>query len=102
MSRIRPAIIKIDRDALLDIYGERIFTYVTSQALSTSGHTEVIVEGLDDDSKFSLAELYKQDIRYVQGHALGQPNESIYTLSPETQENICRQLDKVWKVDSAK
>ena len=44
---------------------------------------------LDQDSKFSLASLYhNHGIRYVQGHSLGRPRESIGRLTKEEMQKI--------------
>lgn len=104
LSRLEPAIIKIDRDALLHSRGSHTIQQVLKLQQESMGKMIVVMEGYDDESKLSLTELYKMGIRYVQGHATigtntqgrdvkdtkphGEPvpAEKMYRLD-ETQEN---------------
>ncbi len=96
LSHLRTAVIKIDRDALLHIYGEYIFEYVLRQTLETSANTQIVVEGLDESSNFSLAQLYKLGIRYVQGHALVKPKENVDRLHNDVELRIKQALNDLW------
>lgn len=81
LSRIGPACIKIDRDALLDIYGNFTLEYVIKLARRMLGDITVIVEGHDEESKMSLRKLYELGVRYVQSTRYGsttpQPNNRL-------------------------
>ncbi len=92
LSRLGAACIKIDRDALLDKFGEITFDYVLDFAHSVPGQIQVIVEGVDYDSRFPLRALYDRNIRYVQGHSLGVARPTIDRLSAEDRERICEAL----------
>jgi EAL domain-containing protein (putative c-di-GMP-specific phosphodiesterase class I) len=71
LSRLGPACIKIDRDALSDSFGNFTLEYVLGLARRMPGYTQVIVEGYDNESKFSMRDLYGLGVRYVQSHFFG-------------------------------
>ena len=79
---------KIDRDALLHHLGGFTLEYALRLVSESLGKIKMIVEGFDDQSKFSLAELYKLRIRYVQGYLLGKAEKSVYRLSDEDEQRI--------------
>jgi EAL domain-containing protein (putative c-di-GMP-specific phosphodiesterase class I) len=71
LSRLGPACIKIDRDALSDNFGNFTLAYVLGLARRMPGYTQVIVEGYDNESRFSMRNLYELGVRYVQSHFFG-------------------------------
>src|SRR6185503_9520309 len=71
LSRIEPEFVKIDRDALLHHLGSFTLEYARRLVSESIGKMKMVVEGFDDQSKFTLAELYDLKIRYVQGHVFG-------------------------------
>jgi EAL domain-containing protein (putative c-di-GMP-specific phosphodiesterase class I) len=71
LSRLGPACVKIDRDALSDNYGNFTLAYVLGLARRVPGYTQVVVEGYDNESKFSMRSLYELGVRYVQSHYFG-------------------------------
>jgi EAL domain-containing protein (putative c-di-GMP-specific phosphodiesterase class I) len=71
VSRLGPAIVKIDRDALMDNFGGFTLEFIIRLAKRLPGETKVVLEGFDDDSVYSLRKLYNFGIRYVQGHEFG-------------------------------
>jgi len=80
LSRIEPEFVKIDRDALLHHLGTFTLEYARNLVRESFGKMKMIVEGLDDQSKFTLGQLYELKIQYVQGHLLGRDQEYIYRL----------------------
>jgi EAL domain-containing protein (putative c-di-GMP-specific phosphodiesterase class I) len=94
LSRLEPAIIKIDRDALLHSRGSHTIEHVLKLDQESMGKMIVIIEGFDDESKLTLAELYQMGIRYVQGHALGLPvpAEKMYRFRGDDEEEIVKKL----------
>lgn len=93
VSRIGPAFIKIDRDALLDNFGNFTMEYVIRLAKRMPGEMSVIVEGYDKESKFDLRRLYELGVRYIQGHKYGLTTAQIDDrLSSNTVQDICRAL----------
>lgn len=84
LSRLGPACIKIDRDALSDNFGNFTLEYVLGLARRVPGYTQVIVEGYDKESKFSMRELYGLGVRYVQSHFFG-------TARPKIDNQLSRQ-----------
>lgn len=83
VSRLGPAFVKIDRDALIDSFGNFTLSFVVSLARRLPGETRVIVEGYDDDSVLSLKKLYELGIRYIQGHKLGKTRPEIDDRLPK-------------------
>lgn len=81
LSRIEPEFVKIDRDALLHHLGTFTLEYARNLVRESFGKMKMIVEGLDDQSKFTLGQLYDLKIQYVQGHLLGRDQEYIYIAS---------------------
>lgn len=77
VSRLGPAFVKIDRDALLDDFGNFTMEYVIRLARRMPGEMRVIVEGYDADSKFPLRRLYELGVRYIQGHKYGSPRAQV-------------------------
>jgi EAL domain-containing protein (putative c-di-GMP-specific phosphodiesterase class I) len=94
LSRIEPEFVKIDRDALLHHLGSFTLEYARRLVSESIGKMKMVVEGFDDQSKFTLAELYDLKIRYVQGHVFGRAQEYIYRLSPEEEKRIAALLKK--------
>jgi EAL domain-containing protein (putative c-di-GMP-specific phosphodiesterase class I) len=92
LSRLEPAIVKIDRDALLHNLGSHTIQYVLRLQRESMGKMQVIVEGYDDESKITLSELYILGIRYVQTWALGEAKRYTYRLTIPEQEDILRKL----------
>lgn len=92
LSRLGPACVKIDRDALLDKYGEYTFDYVLDFAQNVPGQMQVIIEGVDDESHFPLRALYERHIRYIQGHSVGMAQPDIDRLPQETYRRIIEEL----------
>ena len=82
LSRLGPACIKIDRDALSDNYGNFTLAYVLGLARRVPGYTQVIVEGYDNESKFSMRSLYELGVRYVQSHFFGTARPTIDNQLP--------------------
>jgi len=102
LSRLEPAIVKIDRDALLHSRGSYTIQQVLKLEQESMGKMIVVIEGFDDESKLSLAELYQMGIRYVQGHAAiggtrgtSIPPEEIYRLSPDDEDDMIKKLGLV-------
>jgi EAL domain-containing protein (putative c-di-GMP-specific phosphodiesterase class I) len=83
VSRLGPAFVKIDRDALIDSFGNFTLSFVVSLARRLPGETRVIVEGYDEDSVLSLKKLYELGIRYIQGHKLGKTRPEIDDRLPK-------------------
>lgn len=94
LSRIEPEFVKIDRDALLHHLGGFTLEYALRLVSESLGKIKMIVEGFDDQSKFSLAELYRLRIRYVQGYLLGKAEKSVYRLSDEDEQRILKLLNR--------
>jgi len=92
LSRLEPAIVKIDRDALLHNLGSHTIQYVLRLQRESMGKMQVIVEGYDEESKITLSELYILGIRYVQTWALGEAKRYTYRLTIPEQEDILRKL----------
>jgi len=92
LSRLEPAIVKIDRDALLHAQGSYTIQHVLRLEQEGMGKLQVIVEGFDDESKISLLELQQLGIRYVQGHAIGMPvpAKSIYRLDADQENELAK------------
>lgn len=92
LSRLEPAVVKIDRDALLHVQGSYTIQHVLKLEQDSMGKLQVIVEGFDDESKISLSELNQLGIRYVQGHAVGLPIPAtgIYRLTPEQEDDFAK------------
>lgn len=92
LSRLEPAIVKIDRDALLHAQGSYTIQHVLRLEQEGMGKLQVIVEGFDDESKISLLELQQLGIRYVQGHAIGMPvpARSLYRLNEDQEAELAR------------
>jgi EAL domain-containing protein (putative c-di-GMP-specific phosphodiesterase class I) len=83
LSRFGPACIKIDRDALSDTFGHFTFTYVLGLARRMPGYTQVVVEGYDQESKFTLRHLYGLGVRYIQGHTYGRARPTVDNQLPK-------------------
>lgn len=84
---------KIDRDALLDAYGHFTLSYVLGLARRMPGHTQVIVEGFDSESGYSLRRLYELGVRYIQGHVYGPARAAIDNRLPAADvETIRKEL----------
>jgi len=92
LSRLGPSCVKIDRDALLDKFGEYTFDYVLDFASNVPGQVQVIVEGFDRDSHFPLQALYERGIRYMQGHSLGVAQPDAQRLAKDDFQRICSAL----------
>jgi len=93
LSPLGPACIKIDRDALSDKFGHFTFSYVIGLARRMPGYTQVIAEGIDNESMFSLRQLYELGIRYVQSHEFGRARQTIDNKLPiEKVQQICEAL----------
>ncbi|MBC8074894.1 MAG: EAL domain-containing protein, partial [Chloroflexales bacterium] len=93
LSRLGPACVKIDRDALSDAYGHFTLSYVLGLARRMPGHTQVIVEGFDSESAYSLRRLYELGVRYIQGHTYGPARSNIDNRLPKGDvETICKAL----------
>lgn len=92
LSRLEPEFIKIDRDALLHYLGGFTLDYARNLVKDSIGKMKIIVEGFDDQSKFTLSQLYKLNILYVQGHLLGKARDSIFRLSQEDTKRIAALL----------
>ena len=92
LSRLEPAIVKIDRDALLHNLGSHTIQYVLRLQRESMGKMQVIVEGYDEQSKIALSELYILGIRYVQTWALGEAKRYTYRLTIPEQESILQKL----------
>lgn len=93
VSRLGPAIVKIDRDALIDNFGNFTLSFVVGLARRLPGETGVIIEGYDEESTLSLRKLYDLGIRYVQGHQFGRTRPSIDDrLSKDIVEKIKKEL----------
>ncbi len=83
LSRLGPACIKIDRDALSDRFGHFTFAYVIGLARRMPGYTQVIAEGIDNESMFSIRQLYELGVRYIQSHAFGSARPTINNQLPK-------------------
>lgn len=92
LSRLEPEFIKIDRDALLHYLGGFTLDYARNLVKESIGKMKIIVEGFDDQSKFTLAQLYKLNILYVQGHLLSKARDSIFRLTQEDTKRIAALL----------
>jgi EAL domain-containing protein (putative c-di-GMP-specific phosphodiesterase class I) len=93
VSRLGPAAVKIDRDALSDTFGDFTLNFVVSLARKLPGETKVIMEGYDEESGISLKEMYELKIRYVQGHKFGRARSIIDDRLPkELVEAIQKEL----------
>lgn len=82
VSRLRPAIVKIDRDALMDNSGDFTLKFIISSVKKMGGAAKVVVEGFDDKSQFSLKRLFDMGVRYVQGHKYGNTRSEIDNRLP--------------------
>lgn len=65
--RMGPAVVKIDRDALVNSFGDFTMEFVIRLTQRMPGRIDVIVEGYDDESRFRLPDLYQLGVRYIQG-----------------------------------
>jgi EAL domain-containing protein (putative c-di-GMP-specific phosphodiesterase class I) len=93
LSRLGPACIKIDRDALTDQFGNFTLEFVTKLARRMPGDIRVIAEGHDHESNFSLRRLYELGIRYVQSHRYGLARPQVDNRLPSDAYNeICSAL----------
>lgn len=92
LSRMEPEFVKIDRDALLHHFGGFTLEYVQKLVRESFGKMKMIVEGFDDESKLSLAQLHELKVRYVQGHFFGIAQDSVYRLSQEDEHRIVQSL----------
>jgi EAL domain-containing protein (putative c-di-GMP-specific phosphodiesterase class I) len=88
LSRLEPEFVKIDRDALLHHLGGFTLDYTRRLVSESLGKMKMIVEGFDDQSKFTLSQLYSLKIRFVQGHIFGRAQEYTYHLSKEDEQRI--------------
>lgn len=100
LSRIGPAFIKIDRDALLDPFGDLTIKYAVDVAESLPGHIGVVIEGFDRDSRIPLPHLVDLGVQYVQGHRVGEAVrfdaeanfEDLNRLSAKSWGELCNEL----------
>ncbi|HJS19278.1 MAG TPA: EAL domain-containing protein, partial [Anaerolineales bacterium] len=83
ISRLGPKIVKIDRDALLDDFGNFTLESVINLTSNLPGEIDTIVEGFDVQSKFPLRRLYKLGVRYIQGHKFAYAQEKINDRLPK-------------------
>jgi len=83
ISRLGPKVVKIDRDALLDDFGNFTLENIILLAKKMPGEIDIIVEGFDDFSKFTLRRLYKLGVRYIQGYRFGRAIEKIDDRLPK-------------------
>jgi EAL domain-containing protein (putative c-di-GMP-specific phosphodiesterase class I) len=83
LSRLGPACIKIDRDALSDRFGHFTFAYVIGLARRMPGYTQVIAEGIDNESMFSIRQLYELGVRYIQSHTFGRARPTVDNQLPK-------------------
>lgn len=96
ISRLGPKIVKIDRDALLDDFGNFTLESVVNLTLNLPGEIDTIVEGFDVHSKFTLRRLYKLGVRYVQGHKYAYAQEKVDDrLSKEIVDEIKKDLSNL-------
>ncbi len=93
LARLGVAVVKIDRNALLHRFGDSTINYVTEFARAVPGHVQVIVEGVDHESLFSLRALFDAHIRYVQGHRLGMARPDVGRLTRQEVDRICAALN---------
>lgn len=93
VSRLGPAVVKIDRDALVDNFGNFTLNFVVSLARRLPGEIKVIVEGYDKDSTLSLKKLLDLGILYIQGHEFGKARPGVDDRLPrEIVEKIRNEL----------
>jgi EAL domain-containing protein (putative c-di-GMP-specific phosphodiesterase class I) len=94
LSRLGPACIKIDRDALSDRFGHFTFAYVLGLARRMPGYTQVIAEGIDNESMFSIRQLYELGVRYIQSHSFGRARP---TVNNQLQKEFVQQIREALK-----
>lgn len=95
VSRLGPAFVKVDRDALIDNFGNFTLNFVIGLARRLPGETRVIVEGFDEESALSLKKLYDVGVRYVQGHSFGKARPKVDDRLPkEIVEKIQKELGR--------
>jgi EAL domain-containing protein (putative c-di-GMP-specific phosphodiesterase class I) len=90
--QMRPACIKVDREALLDNYGKYIIEHALNLSRKMSSGMKVVIEGVDE--RISLKELYDLGVRYVQGYKFGLAVEKIDNELSEENKNMIREALK--------
>jgi EAL domain-containing protein (putative c-di-GMP-specific phosphodiesterase class I) len=94
LAGLNPPYIKIDRDILHQPHADIIIRFVNEivEEASQLKDSEVIIEGVDEDSPVSLYELKKLGINYVQGYIVGEAGPDIYRLSSEKSQLLRKQI----------
>jgi len=90
LTRLKPAIIKIDRDALLHPLGRYTIRYTVELAKNIGGDMMIVVEGFEKGSMITIRELWEYGIHYIQGHLYGPaiPVSELDRMSLEVFNNI--------------
>ena len=83
LNRLLPEYVKIDRDVLLQDYGQHTIRYVLDLLKKdTLRGSKVVVEGFDEKSRIPLDVLYNLGVRYVQGFTIGKASPDLNDLKP--------------------
>jgi EAL domain-containing protein (putative c-di-GMP-specific phosphodiesterase class I) len=90
LAGLNPAYVKIDRDVLLNEFGELTIKYVIEVAETGLRPQRVVVEGVDEASGITLGRLYEVGVRRVQGFLIGRPSPSIYPLDTNLEEYLAK------------
>jgi EAL domain-containing protein (putative c-di-GMP-specific phosphodiesterase class I) len=90
LAGLRPPFVKIDRDILHQDQSDIIIKFVREIVRRSSElHiTQVIIEGLDEESPVKLDELKELGVTYVQGYVVGESGPDIYRLPREKREAL--------------
>jgi EAL domain-containing protein (putative c-di-GMP-specific phosphodiesterase class I) len=85
LAGLNPSYVKIDREILYHEPTEVIIRFVHElvQANSLRDRTDVIVEGVDENTPISLRKLREIGVSYIQGYMVGKATSDIYRLTSE-------------------
>ncbi|KYC41936.1 diguanylate phosphodiesterase [Scytonema hofmannii PCC 7110] len=94
LAGLNPPYVKIDREILYQESTEVIIQFVHKlvQADNLRSTTDVILEGIDENTPISLHRLKQIGVSYIQGHIVGKAGAEIYRLTPEKSEFLRKKL----------
>jgi EAL domain-containing protein (putative c-di-GMP-specific phosphodiesterase class I) len=97
LAGLQTPFVKIDREILHHKQSDIIIRFVCEIVAKYSGlhSTQIIVEGLDENSPLNLNQLNKLGIVYVQGYIIGKAEPKLYRLSLEKQEALKKLINGV-------
>jgi EAL domain-containing protein (putative c-di-GMP-specific phosphodiesterase class I)/uncharacterized caspase-like protein len=86
---LNPAHVKIDQDILQQHSALDTISYVVS-IINREGlqAPKIVVEGMEDQSKVTLQQLYKLKVPCVQGYITGKPSKELYKLGKDAKERL--------------